>query len=69
MKLYIYHEDEGLFVSNYHSGGGIVVIADNEEDANIVDPRTARFKPIAVFELAESVTKKEAFGFPDSGCC
>lgn len=67
MKLFIYQEHKGMF-DNEHSGGGMVVVAENEEAAKVKEPRIAKFTPIAVYELYDQVAEK-VYAFPDAGCC
>ena len=60
--------------NNYHSSGGLVVIADNLEDAKILamekgvkfDDNMDEFS--TVYELKDIVEDK-VYIFPDAGCC
>lgn len=73
MKLFIF-EDVGELTYNYHSGGGLVVVAKDEELAkkliatneyiNLTDEEWSK---VVVYETNE--TEERMFIFPDAGCC
>ena len=57
--------------NNYHSSGGLVVIADNLEDAKILAmEKDVKFddETPTVYELKDIVEDK-VYIFPDAGCC
>lgn len=73
MKVFIWHNVE--VTENYHSGGGLVVIANDEKEA-----RDSANKVIGVNLLAEEApdvieyllkdsTKPVVYIHPDAGCC
>jgi hypothetical protein len=73
MKVFIWYDIDEL-TDNYHSDGGLVVIADNLEDARILAmERNVKFKdielqPDLVYELKD-YPKDNVIIFPNAGCC
>jgi hypothetical protein len=80
MKLWIWNDiSEGL-TSNYHSGGGAVVIAETREraesllrveapDLDVSDEDLHPLEPVdAIYDLWGKPDEK-VFIFPDAGCC
>jgi hypothetical protein len=71
MKVFIW-EYVGKCSDNYHSGGGVVVFAKDEESARQIANGVsgceikAEEKPD---EVRESNGKEQIFIFPDAGCC
>lgn len=74
MKVFIWEYVEQL-TNSYHSDGGLVVIADNEQDARIIAMEHG-----VVFKGDEKVKtykldnmhlgmENEVFIFPNAGCC
>lgn len=75
MKTYIFDYISDL-TDNYHSGGGLVIIADNKEDAK--ELYASKNFDVEFYDewwddlsmeyecLAE---EKNVFIFPDAGCC
>jgi hypothetical protein len=60
---------------NYHSGGGLVVVAKDREDAERIISKDKYIKlteqdweDVLVYKLADNYTS-EMFVFPDAGCC
>ncbi len=74
MKIFIWNEIEKCS-DNYHTEGGLVVIAETEERAReMVSASKCSLqdseKPDEVFDLTtESDPKEKVFVFPDAGCC
>ena len=69
-KVFIWSYVDNL-TDNYHSGGGLVVIADNLEDAKILAmEKGVKFDDEipTVYELKDIVEDK-VYIFPDAGCC
>lgn len=74
MKIFLFKRIDEL-TEYYHSEGGLVVVANDLEDAKnqiaddtnmqITDEEWANVK---VFELAEKY-ERQMFIFPDAGCC
>lgn len=74
MNVYVYEYVDEL-TSAYHSGGGLVVIADEQPTVwhlnhTYAGPAkdVALPEPTAVYELVGDVEPK-TFLFPDAGCC
>jgi hypothetical protein len=74
MKVFIWFNIDQL-TDNHHSDGGLVVIADNEQDARIIAmERGVVFsddeKP-EVYKLDDEHlgSKNKIFIFPNAGCC
>lgn len=74
MKVFIFNcIDE---VSNsYHSGGGLVIIAEDIEHAKnvigkdkYINPTEDDWKDVEVFELKKK-TEPKYWVMPDAGCC
>lgn len=79
--IYIFEMSEGL-TNSYHSGGGLVVIAENIETAHnliknhktedcyrpTINLNNPISDPIFTIELKEDIQNK-VFLFPDAGCC
>lgn len=74
MKVFIWDYVEKL-TDNYHSDGGLVVIADNEQDARIIAmERGVVFKgdeELKTYKLDDTHLgmENEVFIFPNAGCC
>lgn len=73
MKIFIWERVENA-TSNYHSGGGVVVVAETLEQAmSMAEEHGVRFgdeydtAPIAL-ELSDE-QEPRVFVFPDAGCC
>ena len=69
-KVFIWNIVADL-TNNYHSSGGLVVIADNLEDAKILAmEQDVKFddETPTVYELKDTV-EDEVYIFPDAGCC
>jgi len=74
MKIYIFNEIEQVSC-NYHSNGGLVIIAKDIEHAkevisvdSDVQPTENEWKSVEVYDLAENVEPK-FWVMPDAGCC
>jgi hypothetical protein len=72
MKVFIWSYVENL-TNSYHSSGGLVVIADNLQDAKILamekDVKFVGDEQPDVYELKDLEYKDDVFIFPDAGCC
>ena len=69
-KVFIWNIVADL-TNNYHSSGGLVVIADNLQDAGILAmEKGVRFndETPTVYELKDTVEDK-VYIFPNAGCC
>lgn len=72
MKIFIF-EDVEKCSDNYHEGGGVVVIADDEDRARDVANSIHGChiqpdeKPVASYDVATD--EEKVFIFPDAGCC
>ena len=69
-KVFIWNNIDNL-TDRYHSEGGLVVIADNLQDAGILAmEKGVRFndETPTVYELKDTVEDK-VYIFPDAGCC
>ncbi|MEK4824461.1 hypothetical protein NSS71_07875 [Niallia sp. FSL W8-0951] len=74
MKMFIWQYNDQVS-PNYHSGGGLMVIAENEdhvkkliqadEDIAITEKE---WKEVIIYELKNEEEPK-VFVFPDAGCC
>lgn len=67
MKLFIWQYIEDL-TNNYHSGGGLVVVAESLEAAKKLNYAVKDKAPDKTFDLVGEV-QEEQFVFPDVGCC
>lgn len=74
MKVFIW-DYVGKLTENYHPEGGLVVIADNEQDARIIAMEQGVVfsddeKP-EVYKLDDEHlgSKDKIFIFPNAGCC
>ncbi len=74
MKIFIW-EYAGKVSNNYHSGGGLVVIANDIAEANElinadgnIDLTNSEFTNRLEFEVISETTSK-VIVFPDAGCC
>lgn len=75
MKLFIWHRVDNA-TDNYHSEGGVAVIADSLERAReILKPRTGKNDRECEALTTEPDVVRECEGpdavfvFPDAGCC
>jgi len=69
-KVFIWDYVSNL-TDSYHSSGGLVVIADNLQDAKILAmEQDVKFddETPTVYELKDTV-EDEVYIFPDAGCC
>lgn len=66
MKVYIFDYINEL-TSNYHDGGGLVVVAESLERVNEMFPQTVGETPNDILETSEKFEK--SYIFPDAGCC
>lgn len=66
MKAYIFNYVDDI-THNYHSGGGLVVVAETLERVREMFPQTANQEPDDILETTEKFEKE--FIFPDAGCC
>lgn len=70
MNIYIW-SFVGSLTDNYHSGGGVVVIAETEEKARaLADKHGVTFNKEVpdIHELAGDIPET-IYLFPDAGCC
>ena len=74
-KIFIWERVDGA-TGNWHTEGGVVVIAESLETARdylrgIVQDNCEALtvEPDATFDLANDDVEPESFIFPDSGCC
>lgn len=74
MKMFVFGYVSNVSC-NYHSGGGLMIIAEDMKSAKQVvadDPyiQLSRkdWKKVKVYNLADSV-EREYIVFPDAGCC
>lgn len=73
MKTFIFEYVSEL-TTNYHGGGGLVVVAENEEKAKELIAQDSAIK-LTDEDWAEAtiyncnVKKPLIFVFPDAGCC
>jgi hypothetical protein len=74
MKMFIF-EGVSELTYNYHSEGGLVVVAENEEQVNeivkedeYIKLTPEDWKNVITYEIAGNVEPKY-YVFPDAGCC
>lgn len=74
MKMYVFQYNDQVS-ENYHSGGGLMVIAKNTEHVKELIEKEEYIKitndewqEVIVYELKED-EKPRIFVFPDAGCC
>lgn len=73
MNIYIFEGIQNL-TNNYHSGGGLVVIADSIESAlGLAQSEDVQFtgeeiESVQIYSLKGKAEPK-VFIFPDAGCC
>ena len=72
MRVFVWDYVDDL-TDSYHSGGGLVVVAESVEAAQSLAREVERAsltlpEPDAVYELSASAEPK-VWVFPDSGCC
>lgn len=74
MKIYIFEYIEQVS-GNFHSGGGLVIIAKDIEDAKKLISVDERIQPtedewlkVESYDLSENVESK-FWVMPDAGCC
>ncbi len=74
MKIYIF-KDVNKLTNNYHSGGGLVIIAENKDDCleiiknkKEININKKEWSKCISYEL-KGKYKKEYYIFPDAGCC
>ena len=72
MNIYIWHRI-GQASAMYHSGGGVVVVADTEARAralaNANDGTSIAPEELPDHVLGTSSTDELVLVFPDAGCC
>lgn len=67
MRMFVWEYIGGL-TDRWHSGGGLMVVAETVERAREIAPGNTSGEPDAVYEL-EGEPEEKVFIFPDSGCC
>jgi len=71
MKVFIW-EDLDEVSDNYHTGGGLVIIAESLDDAVAIVADKKHIKidkpPTRIIGCADTEEKK-VYVFPDAGCC
>jgi len=75
MKMFIF-EDVSDLTYNYHSGGGLVVVARDKDhalelistDSNIVI-KEEHWSSVIVYNLLGQKIEPKMYIFPDAGCC
>lgn len=74
MKIFIFSDVEQL-TDRYHSGGGLVVVAENEEnvkelikDHPYIELTEVDWKYVDIYDVTTEVDS-EVYVFPDAGCC
>lgn len=70
MKLFVFDYISDL-TNSYHSGGGLIVVAEDLEAAKAVNPNIRDQQPDKVFDLPKKHDKDAGYQtvFPDEGCC
>lgn len=75
MKNIFIFERIGQLSYNYHSEGGLVIIAKDIDEAKEIikvdkniQPTEEDWKEVKVYKLKEEVESRY-FTFPDAGCC
>ena len=66
MKLFIWNRIYEL-TDNYHPEGGLLVIAEDLENAKNMEPKINSIKPDYVYDVIADKPLKIIF--PDAGCC
>lgn len=74
MKMFVWQYNDQVS-PNYHSGGGLMIIAENEEhvkelilaDEDIVIT-DEEWKEVMIYELKDE-KEPRVIVFPDAGCC
>lgn len=74
MKIFIF-ESVNRLTGQYHHSGGLVIIADNQEQAkdlikddSDIAVSDEEWNSVEIFELKDE-TKPKYWIFPDAGCC
>ena len=74
MKVFIWERVDKC-TNNYHRAGGVVAIAETEEEARAlanqedgcsIDPKE---NPTVAIDCLNPYEQKKAYVFPDAGCC
>ena len=71
MRVFIWEYVEEL-TDNYHSSGGVAIVAKSLRSAEKLEPRIKGIKPSRSYQLAtgrQRAHKEEVFIFPNAGCC
>ena len=76
MKIFIF-EDIAKLTNNWHSGGGLIVIAKNvkhvkellKENNSVVNITSEEWKTVKSFILKNENTKPDYWKMPNAGCC
>ena len=68
MKMFVWEYVNGL-TSNYHDGGGALVIADNLESARKLLGNSEANTQMPNFSASVESNENRVFIFPDAGCC
>ena len=75
MKIFIF-EYINQVSGNYHSGGGLVIIAESKEkaieliaDNKHIRPDEKEWETVVVYKLADTDIQPKYFVMPDAGCC
>lgn len=75
MQIFIF-ESISQVSGNYHSGGGLVIIAENKEKAieliatdKDIQPDEKEWEAVETYKLADTDIKPKYFVMPDAGCC
>ncbi len=73
-KMFVWEVVDGL-TSNYHDGGGVMVIADNLDVArqllkeNVTSNKSEVFTREPDYSTSVGSEEDKVFIFPDAGCC
>jgi len=71
MNVYIWDNIDGL-TSNYHSDGGLVIVASTIEAAQVqatAEGLPTLPNPTRVLKCASKKEDPQVFVFPNAGCC
>lgn len=75
MQIFIF-ESISQVSGNYHSGGGLVIIAESKEKAieliatdKDIQPDEKEWEEVETYKLADTDIKPKYFVMPDAGCC
>jgi UDP-N-acetylmuramate-alanine ligase len=74
MKLFVF-QYIGQVSENYHSGGGLAIVANDEEHVKelvqkeeYIEVSEKDWEQVVIYNISDN-TEAKIFVFPDAGCC